>query len=746
MASNSFRKQVLKLRRFTLVVVVCVITISALLFEQTRFSQRAVNENIPLLGTNGGVLANSFSVQLPSTLHYVWCGDKTFRFQHYLGVLSAVRILQPSKILFHSTHLPDTSGDGYHTWFLNLQEALPNLVLRKLSVSTVVFRAYINNTHIRTFRGLVSGEQCHLVLVAAGSLSHDFHALSFSSNSVTGFKTDDKFGRNRPRKFIMPRILLSSVTLVGVNMMRHFSPPEESDDRHHADDEIHPWNRRAWLLDRCCHCHSWYLLHLHRREGFRSNPVAFETLTPREPLVGPPKVEWFRRAKRVVGGKAPLHMRAPSHDRPSSTDTTREVPNTVTSTPCTSEKLFDFVIDNFFSQDGGIFIGESVILTRSPRDLDDVSVVWSASGISSAATNGVMIVKKRIDGNILKRLVERSKRKCTSADEYNSKRSEWDCITVESNLYPRDVWATLTPFAELARWLYYGRRAPFLVPRSQTEVIPRIAHCIWLASDKKMFSQLQLTHFISVLSALYVGGFRHVYVHGDREPGGVLWEDLRTENVTFVKTEKPETVFQTHVNRVPEHISDILRTNILFKYGGAYMDLDVIWTSRVPGWLLSYPTVVSLEWVRQGDWPETFNMGVLMAQQRAPWFKKFVPTLRDYRDSSWGRNAIMMPYRAYERQPDSLYVDRYLQVMNFDGISHPTWQSDYLRDMSDHRLTQPFNWSDVRSLHLTFPEPVPSLTSFKALREGKDVLAEIGRYVLEKSRRTHLLDSGISFR
>ncbi|XP_070177299.1 uncharacterized protein [Littorina saxatilis] len=588
MASNSFRKQVLKLRRklfsqrFTLVVVVCVITISALLFEQTRFSQRAVNENIPMLGTNGGVLANSFSVQtevtevvevfpgdplyqegwpgvesnhslpgqLPSTLHYVWCGDKTFRFQHYLGVLSAVRILQPSKILFHSTHFPDTSGDGYHTWFLNLQEALPNLVLRKLSVST----------------------------------------------------------------------------------------------------------------------------------------------------------------------------------------------------PCTSEKLFDFVIDNFFSQDGGIFIGESVILTRSPRDLDDVSVVWSASGISSAATNGVMIVKKRIDGNILKRLVERSKRKCTSADEYNSKRSEWDCITVESNLYPRDVWATLTPFAELARWLYYGRRAPFLVPRSQTEVIPRIAHCIWLASDKKMFSQLQLTHFISVLSALYVGGFRHVYVHGDREPGGVLWEDLRTEDVTFVKTEKPETVFQTHVNRVPEHISDILRTNILFKYGGAYMDLDVIWTSRVPGWLLSYPTVVSLEWVRQGDWPETFNMGVLMAQQRAPWFKKFVPTLRDYRDSSWGRNAIMMPYRAYERQPDSLYVDRYLQVMNFDGISHPTWQSDYLRDMSDHRLTQPFNWSDVRSLHLTFPEPVPSLTSFKALREGKDVLAEIGRYVLEKSRRTHLLDSGISFR
>ena len=96
----------------------------------------------------------------------------------------------------------------------------------------------------------------------------------------------------------------------------------------------------------------------------------------------------------------------------------------------------------------------------------------------------------------------------------------------------------------------------------QTELIPRIAHYVWLVSRNAMFggNELQLTHFVSVLSALYVGGFRHVYVHGDREPAGALWEDLRKENVTFVRAARPETIFQTDVrNSGPEHLSDILR-------------------------------------------------------------------------------------------------------------------------------------------------------------------------------------------
>ena len=61
-----------------------------------------------------------------------------------------------------------------------------------------------------------------------------------------------------------------------------------------------------------------------------------------------------------------------------------------------------------------------------------------------------------------------------------------------------------------------------------------------------------------MLSALYVAGLKQVYVHGDVEPTGRWWTELRTENVTFVRVQTPETVFQQRVD-LPAHASDIVR-------------------------------------------------------------------------------------------------------------------------------------------------------------------------------------------
>nr|KAG5708630.1 hypothetical protein BaRGS_034847 [Batillaria attramentaria] len=53
-------------------------------------------------------------------------------------------------------------------------------------------------------------------------------------------------------------------------------------------------------------------------------------------------------------------------------------------------------------------------------------------------------------------------------------------------------------------------------------------------------NRFQFLHFLSVLSALHVGGFEHVYVHGEVRPEGRWWDELNEENVTFVRLEKPE--------------------------------------------------------------------------------------------------------------------------------------------------------------------------------------------------------------
>ena len=75
-----------------------------------------------------------------------------------------------------------------------------------------------------------------------------------------------------------------------------------------------------------------------------------------------------------------------------------------------------------------------------------------------------------------------------------------------------------------------------------------------------MSKKIETTHsyLLGILSALYVGGFEHVYVHSDVEPAGKWWSDLKNENVTYVPLEKPDLVFQQKVT-FQSHFSDISR-------------------------------------------------------------------------------------------------------------------------------------------------------------------------------------------
>ncbi|XP_059144263.1 uncharacterized protein LOC131931469 [Physella acuta] len=70
--------------------------------------------------------------EIPTTAHYVWCGDKVFTFADYLVFLSIVRILEPFQIFFYHNTLPKTDWSYYHSWFPDLQQSLANLVLKKI--------------------------------------------------------------------------------------------------------------------------------------------------------------------------------------------------------------------------------------------------------------------------------------------------------------------------------------------------------------------------------------------------------------------------------------------------------------------------------------------------------------------------------------------------------------------------------------------------------------------------------------
>ncbi|KAK7103960.1 uncharacterized protein [Littorina saxatilis] len=248
---------------------------------------------------------------------------------------------------------------------------------------------------------------------------------------------------------------------------------------------------------------------------------------------------------------------------------------------------------------------------------------------------------------------------------------------------------------------------------------------------------------VNILSALYVAGFERVFLHLEgEEPRGRWWEEVKKErNVTVMKAVRPSSVFQTKVD-VVQHVSDVLRYITVYKYGGAYQDFDVIWATRLPDSLLAYPTVAGMEWVQEDKgWPESFNLGVILARPRAQWLRHYIETHTDFRDNDWGFNSLRMSYKTYELYPHQLQLDRKLQVICCAGTCHPAWEKpDYRRNgISDKRPTMPFSWQEVRAVHVTCPKPHPSLTSPNAVKIGKDMFVEIGRNVLIKSGRQHLI-------
>ena len=111
--------------------------------------------------------------------------------------------------------------------------------------------------------------------------------------------------------------------------------------------------------------------------------------------------------------------------------------------------------------------------------------------------------------------------------------------------------------------------------------------------------------------------------------------------------------------------SDYWRGDILIRYGGIYMDWDVMWVNPIPEDLRRYETVACADFPATGAFPDVFNMGVLLAAKGSKYLRFFLESYHHYLDSHWSYNAIHMPYKVYEKHPDLLLVNRHLQVRSW---------------------------------------------------------------------------------
>lgn len=319
---------------------------------------------------------------------------------------------------------------------------------------------------------------------------------------------------------------------------------------------------------------------------------------------------------------------------------------------------------------------------------------------------------------------------CEDLNERKPMNNNKTCYVINQPLNPADEFSSETKFGELVRRLMYGSTKTKEAKSVLPGVIPKIVHYVWFGSK-----ELDFMMFLSMLSTLFILNPEKVFIHTDGGlKGGYYDRLLKDKRIVLVHREKPFDIYG-HKVVYTQHRSDIVRAECLLKYGGIYMDWDVLWLKN-PNDLLQtgYDAIANFDHIQQGHFPDTINLGVLMAKPHSTFIKRWQDALYHYRSEDFLYNAVELPYKIYEKYPQYLKIEKRLQVMCFRLKCHPTFHNDFKNFMQE----QPFDWNnDVFSIHFTYPDP-PELTNEYACRNGTGRFAEIGQFILQHEKKLNI--------
>ena len=165
-------------------------------------------------------------------------------------------------------------------------------------------------------------------------------------------------------------------------------------------------------------------------------------------------------------------------------------------------------------------------------------------------------------------------------------------------------------------------------------LVPNIVHYIWFG-ERHEFSFL---NYLSVLSAYNVQHPDLLLLHCGHVPVGEWWN--RTQQQVPIQTVYVKRPAEIHGQKLKDvfHQGDVAKLEILMKYGGIYLDTDVLVTKSLDP-LRQYPMTMGKE---RGP---RLNAGVIIAHCDSQFLKLVYESYRDnYRGWDWDYNCARIPY------------------------------------------------------------------------------------------------------
>jgi len=177
-------------------------------------------------------------------------------------------------------------------------------------------------------------------------------------------------------------------------------------------------------------------------------------------------------------------------------------------------------------------------------------------------------------------------------------------------------------------------------------MIPKIIHFVFVGG--RPFSFL---HFLAIYTAWKVNLPDTIYLHHTEEPDGEWWRMARPL-VTLHRVLPVTEIFGNPVN-YPAHKADVIRLQMLRRYGGIYLDLDVVCINPFDP-LLGKGFVMGIE-------PGTgLCNAVILAQKDAPFLAQWQEKYRFFDGALWNHHSVVLPGMMARESPDLIHLaDKY---------------------------------------------------------------------------------------
>jgi len=178
-------------------------------------------------------------------------------------------------------------------------------------------------------------------------------------------------------------------------------------------------------------------------------------------------------------------------------------------------------------------------------------------------------------------------------------------------------------------------------------MIPNIIHFVYgLKSDfgGKGFS---FVHFLAVVTAWKVNRPETIYFHYAYEPSGEWWEKAKPY-LALNRITPPTEIFGRPLEHFA-HKADVVRLEMLMKYGGIYLDMDAVCVNCFQPLL-----------------QETFVMGkvhglglcnaVILSSPDSEFLRIWYERYHDFDGTCWDYHSVKLPLKLAQQYPSLIHV------------------------------------------------------------------------------------------